>query len=276
MRTKTPHRNTPSVHHVPPTTTPPPPELIRPPLSSALLYQTLFPSTQPWRPRPSTRCRSTGSTTCPLPTRGPTAPVPPRKHGGSGGIRARTRPSARTAHRAKGAGRDGGLTGVAARAAGDGGWRVEYLKGALSHSFLAPALSPNFLASHCPSTPLGVLLPPFHIGPKPSARASASLPSGGRWRTKTPAPLLRARTHRKGTPQHDTGGAPTAASCTWANMMTSKDGGAPAGAWLQLLFYLLCIFTLALVCALPTRDPRMDPIAHTIKVNATLSAVFGE
>jgi len=41
-----------------------------------------------------------------------------------------------------------------------------------------------------------------------------------------------------------------------------KDGGSPAEAWLQLLVYMLCIFTLALVGALPTRDPRMDPIAH--------------
>jgi len=56
---------------------------------------------------------------------GPPAPVLPRKHGGSGGARARTRPSAWTAHRANGAEWDGGRTGVAARTAGDGGWMVE-------------------------------------------------------------------------------------------------------------------------------------------------------
>ncbi|OSX73937.1 hypothetical protein BU14_0319s0025 [Porphyra umbilicalis] len=53
--------------------------------------------------------------------RGPPAPAPPRKHGGSGRACTRTQPSARTAHRANGAGRDGGWTGVAARTAGDGG-----------------------------------------------------------------------------------------------------------------------------------------------------------
>jgi len=55
----------------------------------------------------------------------PLAPVLPRNHGGSGRARARTRPSARTAHRANGAKREGGRTGVAERTAGDGGWRVE-------------------------------------------------------------------------------------------------------------------------------------------------------
>jgi len=39
---------------------------------------------------------------------GPPTPVLPRKHGGSGGARARTRSSARTAHRANCAGRDDG------------------------------------------------------------------------------------------------------------------------------------------------------------------------
>jgi len=56
---------------------------------------------------------------------GPPAPVLPRKHGGSGEARARTRPSARTVHRANGAEQDGRRTGVAARTAGDDGWRDE-------------------------------------------------------------------------------------------------------------------------------------------------------
>jgi len=144
---------------------------------------------------------------------GPPAPVLPRKHGGSGGARARTRPSARTAHRANGAGRDDGRTGEAARTTADGGWRVEYLKGALSLSFLAPPLSPNVLASRCPSSPLCVFLPLFHVGLGPSARASTS--------------------------------------------------------------YLLCIFTLALVGALPTRDPRKDPIAHAKGKRYVVGRIWG-
>jgi len=83
-------------------------------------------------------------------------------------------------------------------------------------------VSANVLVSRCLSPPLGVFLPRFHVGPGPSARASASLSAGGRWRTKTLAPLLPTRTHRKGTPRHDTGGAPTAAPCTWASMMTAR------------------------------------------------------
>jgi len=250
LRTTTPHPNTPSVHQVPRTTSLPPPQLIRPPLAAPLLKSTLLPSTQPWRPRPSTRCRSTSSAACPMPIRGPHAPVPARKHGGSGGARARTRPSARTAHRANGVGRDGG-----------------------SLFCLAPPLSPNFLASRCPSPLHGIFLRRFHAGSGPSARASTSLPAGERWRIKTPAMLLPARTHDKRTPRHDTGGAPTSASCTLENMMTARTEVHR----LELGSNCLCICFASLHSLWSARcrsGIRVWTQLLMPKLNATLLAVF--
>jgi len=39
--------------------------------------------------------------------------------------------------------------------------------------------------------------------------------------------------------------------------------------------YLLCIFNLALVGALPTRDPRMDPIAHAQGKRYVVGRIWG-
>ena len=147
-------------------------------------------------------------------------------------------------------------------------------KRARSLYFLAPPVSPIVLASCCFSPPLGVFLPRFHVGPGPSGRAPASLPAGGRWRTMTPASLLPARTHRKGTPRQDTGGTPTAASCTWESMMTARTEVHRLELGSNCLY--ICFASLPSLWSARCRpEIRVWAQLLMLKVNSTLLAVFG-